>query len=138
MAGFNNYQALGNVSGANVADVSLPASTTTTVFTTGTLQPGTYLVSMSALVNSATGGASIEMQATTGTATATLTGETAAQSIIGSAAGYATLAITFVAVVTVAGTLILRANPSAASTAHYNTNVQLWGNATGWTALKIA
>ena len=138
MAGFNNYQALGNYSGANVADVSLPATTTTTVFTTSTLQPGTYLVSMSALVNSPTAGASIEMQAALGTATATLNGEVAAQSVLGSAAGYATLAITFVAVVTVAGTLILKANPSAASTAHYNTNVQGWTGATGWTALRIA
>ena len=136
MAGFTNAS-LSNTSGSNLADVALPALTTTTVFTTGTLATGTYLFTMSALVRSPTGGASIEIQARLGTALGTLSGETAGQSVLGSANGYAVLALTFIAVVTTPGTLTLVANPSAAATAHWNTNVQNWTNCTGWSAAKI-
>ena len=136
MAGFTNKQ-LSNQSGANSADVSLPASTTTTVFTTASLTTGVYLVTMSALVNSPTAGASIELQARLGTAAGTLAGETAGQSVLGAANAYATVALTFVVTVTTPGTLTLVANPSATATAHYNTNVQTWTNCTSWSVVKI-
>lgn len=136
MAGFSNDR-LSNQSGANGADVSLPASTTTTVFTTNTLNTGVYLVTMSALVNSPTSGASVELQARLGTALGSLAGETAAQSVLGAANGYATLSLSFIATVTTPGTLTLVANPSAAATAHYNTNVNLWAGTTGWSVVKI-
>jgi len=137
MPGFTN-NALSSVAGANVADVALPASTNTTVFTTGTLAQGTWLCTFSALVNSATGGAAIELKAALGTATGSLTGEIAGQSLVGAANAYTTISMTFVATLTGAGTLTLVCNPSAAAIAHYNTNAQLFPGATAYACTRIA
>ena len=137
MSGFTN-KALSNVAGANVADVTLPATTNTTVFSTSTLAQGTWLCTFSALVNSATGGAAIELKAALGTATGSLSGAIAGQSLVGAANAYTTISITFVATLTAAGTLTLVANPSAAAVAHYNTNAQSFPGATAYTCTKIA
>jgi len=137
MAGFTNHT-LSSQSGANVADVALPATTNTTVFTTATLNQGTWLCTFSALVNSPTAGASVELKAALGTAAGTLSGDIAGQSVLGSAGGYATIGMTFLATLTTPGTLTLVGNPSAAAVAHYNTNAQLFPGATGWTVVRIA
>jgi hypothetical protein len=126
------------LSGSLGSPVSISGSVETKVFDTASLGIGTWLVTMNMTANGANAN-SFEMRATVDTATATLTGATSA-AMVETVTGYqAHLSISFIAVVTVAGTLQLTAVISSnGGTAEAVTTTESWANATGYTAVRIA
>jgi hypothetical protein len=127
------------VSGSLSVSFTATSGSLNTFLTTGSLAIGTWLVNLSAVVLTS-GGLNLQIQANTGTATATLTGSTASQndsSVTGTLITGASLC--FVAVVTVAGTLTFGAYASGANQQVIAaTSTNAYPNATGYTAIRIA
>jgi hypothetical protein len=109
-----------------------------TFLTTASLGIGTWLVSFGSLVLPGTGGAVVEIEAVAGTATATFEGQTS-NSSIGSIGESAPLS--FIATVTVAGTLTFQAIATTVTgtpTIYATSFTNSYARATGYTALQIA
>jgi hypothetical protein len=109
-----------------------------TFLTTASLAPGTWLVTLGSQVLPGTGSAVVEIEAVAGTATATFEGQTA-NTTSGSEAASAPLS--FIATVTVAGTLAFQAiatTTSGTPTIYAASFTNSYPRATGWTAVRIA
>lgn len=129
------------LSGTLASSVGLPTNTKTFVFNTASLSVGTWIVSISAYLQNNGGSAALEGVAEVGTATATLSGPTSGGGgAVGPTALDFPVAFTFVAVVTVAGTLKFSAENTGgtAGTALATTGGVGFPNATGYTAFRIA
>jgi hypothetical protein len=131
--------ALASTSTAPGGDVPLTAATFATLVTTPSLPAGTYLVSGQATIKQ-TGAVASDafIQLNTGTATGTIQPTAGAQGSIAAAAG-ATIALAFTttAIITVAGTLILRGFIVNAGTALRADNQGQGVIVTGLTTAKI-
>lgn len=115
---------------------SLGITTTPATFlTTASLATGTWLINATLVGTLAAGATLVLGSVAQGTATATFSGATATVMVGTGATVPATM--TFVAVVTVAGTVLLQAATSA-STATILGADQTFGHVTGYTALKVA
>jgi hypothetical protein len=128
--------ALTSASGSIGADVLLGV-TPTTWLTTAPLAVGVWLVTVSAMVYAASNNYGVDLGVAVGTATATFSGPTATSQY--TQYDQISDSFTFIATVTVAGTLLLQGQSTSAT----NTNVKalsnlLGRNASGYTAVKIA
>lgn len=127
--------------GAISNDVNLPSNATTTGYTTASLGVGTWLVTMNGtIVGPAANVGAIELQVAEGSATSTFSGQTAGVCELAVDSARSNFALTFLATVTVAGTLILQANNQTGSTAVLKaaTVNESWAGASGWTATRVA
>lgn len=133
------YPVLTLLSGNIPSQVNLGVNTPTSIFSTASLSVGTWLVTMGWHGSSNAGGA-IECHAAVNTATATLTGELSSGADTTNVNLAVDGSITFSAVVTVAGTLQLIGEGSAASATVIDAVTRAFGfaNATGYTALRVA
>jgi hypothetical protein len=135
--------ALSTVAGVLASDVSI-ATSETTVLTTGTLAVGTWRIDAQICINEPTSATSIDISARVngGTATYTTSGPTGVQQLgaSNSTANRQTLMLrlSFIATVTVAGTIVITARSSAVSTAVAATPIQGYTGATGYTAERVA
>lgn len=131
--------ALTNASGAIGADVTLTLATLVTIQTSASLAVGTWLVTFGSHVASVAGSTgNVDISAAVGTATATLSGQTRTTTRT-FATGDTHASITFIAVVTVAGTIVFSGYASTtAAVAKYQTTGQAVSGATGYTAVRIA
>ncbi len=130
---------LTSTSGSLEADVSLGVNTETLVFSTTSLAVGSWLVNVCLTVRA--GSASvIETRAAVNTATATLTGAYAGSSDLPSGSTDENIALSFIATVTVAGTLKITARGSSgtSNTVGYRTRNNTYSPASGYTAVRIA
>lgn len=139
---------LTSASGSLSGDVTITHAATTTVLTTASLAPGTWLVTArveNALAAPSSAGI-IEGEIVVGTATATITGAAAGTgdqaAAIGSGTDSIPIVLTVLAVVTVAGTLVVRCHNSDAindgTAFHVTQGPSAFAGATGYTAVKIA
>ena len=136
--------ALTNASGQLATDVSVPTTTLTTVLTTASLAVGTWLINASlyaVALNATT--QQVDIKASVGTATATFSGGYAMTIGFPSQLGKdfsAAMTCTFIATVTVAGTLVFQAYASDSTGATFKAATALISSpgATGYTAVKIA
>lgn len=122
------------------ADQGLVANTDTLVLTTASLAVGTWRVALSAeVVNGAAAVADALINIALGTATATFSGPIAADGTIPGVIGQAVgLSLECLAVVTVAGTLQLRATSTQTSTVKQNATARGALAVTGYVAQRIA
>lgn len=129
--------AVGFASGSNGGNTTLGSNTPTKIFDTSSLGVGTWLVTMSSSLQSdTTANASITLLAAQDTATATLTGHYQGQVKQSAAASNEwDITLSFVAVITSAGTLSLTGTNTGAGNAF-----ALGGTAgmAGWTATQLA
>lgn len=137
------YPALTSASGSIGSPVSINNAVFTKIFDTASLGVGTWWVTMSTVIENLTASAvAVAVAAAVDTATATLTGVTGAETADAIASsGEDQMTVTFIAVVTVAGTLKFSAYISGASggTALSAAVVQTsLTQVTGYTALRIA
>lgn len=141
--GGTNGAAVGVVSpplaGVLGADQALVAATDTLVLTTAALAVGTWLVHMSAeIVNGGAVASDALINVALGTATATFSGPIAADGEIPGVAGQSVgLAFSCLAIVTVAGTLQLRATSVQAATVKQNATAGGARAVTGYTAARL-
>lgn len=110
-----------------------------TFMTTASLGVGTWEVKFGANLSFNSSAAGVEITTAVGTATATFEGKYSAESDFG-IAGVDELSLTFIATVTVAGTLVFQAIDQSASNSTINsvTTITSKANATGYTAVRIA
>jgi hypothetical protein len=127
--------ALTNASGSLVASFNITTTGQVTYMTTAALAVGTWLIHHGATIS--LNGNNTDITVVAGTATATFSGETAAGEV-GLASIHTQLSLDFIAVVTVAGTLVFQeiANGSG-GIIESNTAVGAFPNATGYTAVKL-
>jgi hypothetical protein len=146
--GTNWYVTAGNrdigtvLSGNLGGNISLGTNTPVNIFYTASLPIGTWQIYMGAAVEGYSTIAAIEIHSMLGSATATLTGQLAAGVDIPGTSGTfteASLSISFIAVVTVAGTLQLVGECSGTNGGNVLAATRCYtiGNATGYTAVKI-
>jgi hypothetical protein len=113
-----------------------------TFLTTGSLTTGTWLVSMSAFVESGTGGDVNEFTVNNGTATATFEGQCSAQFACATATLQGPgITLNFVATVTSGGTLVFQGitnSTSGTPVVKAATGTNSYTKATGYTAVRIA
>jgi hypothetical protein len=129
--------ALTHVSGHLLANYNLTAALAT-FMTTASLAVGTWLVSMTALIAQVGSLDNVEGKVNVGTATATFDGTLSFQKDNSGTTDNNSVSISFIVVVTVAGTLIFQAiQASATGTIDATTGGNSYANATGYTAVKI-
>jgi hypothetical protein len=132
------------VAGSLSADVSLAQNTLTTIITTGALAAGTWLVTVGFPVETGAANESVDVETVVGTATATFSGQSASSVGYTQAVGAGVLlyvALNFLCVVTVAGTLVIQcemAGGATAATVKNTSQTQGYANAAGYTAVRIA
>jgi hypothetical protein len=111
-----------------------------TFMSTATLSPGSWLVTMDAFVGTGLAGTNVEITAVPGTATATFDGIYSAN-VAGSASIlFATASLSFIATVTVGGTINFQAiatSTSGGPSIGNTTATHAYTNATGWTAIQL-
>ena len=124
--------------GTLASDVVLSGETT--VLTTGSLAAGTWKIDASIVVNQASASASsvFEARVNGGTATYSTQGPASAQGLV-AANQTTTLRLSFFAVVTKAGTIVITAKSTGRGTpsARAATTITSYGGATGYTAIKV-
>lgn len=109
-----------------------------TFLTTSSLAVGTWLVNLSGLATTALATSNAEVQVNTGTATATFEGCTSAQLESNFSGDDRTFSLSFIATVTVAGTLVFQAiNGSGTAQILAATSGHSYSNATGYTAVQL-
>lgn len=137
------YPSLVSVSGHLAGGYNLTNSLAT-FMTTGSLTVGTWLVNMSAECYCANSGTVTEVTTAQGTATATFEGcysTTISDEQVASTTTTVPAVLTFVATVTVAGTLVFRAKTSITTNfpaIDSTTRSTGYANATGYTAVRIS
>jgi hypothetical protein len=131
---------LTSASGHITGDVTLTASTTVDIFSTSSLDTGTWLVSMGTSILSATASTNVAVQCVVGTATATFTGQRSGEFKTSDQANDRTpVSLSFMAEITVAGTLKLRAHSAVNNSVAEQLGATLGSvPETGYTAIKIA
>jgi hypothetical protein len=131
-----NYLA-GNLSGSNFTQTT----SFSTFLTTASFPVGTWLVTLKADNRISAAGISSDIQVAAGTATASFQGATLASSNVGgtSAVGTNSCVLQFIAVVTVAGTLVFQARASALTSAFIDFASLVAGSTgvTGYTAIRL-
>jgi hypothetical protein len=129
------------------ASLGAPFSVTaafTTFLTTASLAIGTWLITLGAtvLVNTNGGlGDTLDLKAALGTATATLAGQSAtgASNSLSTAASNEEVSLSFLATVTVAGTLVFQARAGGTTSLVQSASpLSSTANATGYTATRVA
>ena len=130
------------LSGVIGGDVTASSTGVTKIFDTSSLAVGVWLVSMSGVFEfSGAGGVAYDVEALVDTATATFSGPRSGYGETNAAIAASVIAFTFVATVTVAGTLQFQINNNGG--AHpvivkaSTPGSGAYANATGWTALRI-
>jgi hypothetical protein len=135
---------LTSLSGVLSADTSAIGSTATTILTCSGLTAGTWLISTTISVRSAsTANVAAGVKAVAGTGSPVLTGVTSGEIYVGSSSSAtldAQVTLTFLATCTAASTVIIQGicNNSSGFLAKASTVNTGLPNATGWTAIKIA
>jgi hypothetical protein len=136
------YPALTTASGNLGSDVGLLTNSLTKVFDTASLAVGTWLVNVIMTGTWGTVTGKVEAYITTDSATATFTGasSTAMEQTGGADGAEFMMSLSVFATVTVAGTLKVEAQNSSANEAYIKaaTVDYSYGNATGYTALRVA
>ena len=125
------------------ADVSLPQNTLTTIITTVALAVGTWHVTVGFPVETGAANESIDVETVVGTATATFSGQSASTVGYTQAVGGGVLfcvALNFLCVVTVPGTIVIQcemAGGATAATVKYTSQTQGYANCAGYAAVRI-
>ena len=121
-----------------VSQQTLVANTLTTLFTV-TLPVGVFLVTFGATFGLVSQFSAPVITAAVGTATATLGGNYSAEGRIGSTTNNPTTTphVSFLAIVTVAGTILLQAMSNETDFVEATTLTEAFAGATGWTAVKV-
>jgi hypothetical protein len=117
----------------------VPVGSYSTFLTTASLAVGTWLINLG--VRALLPGAErVDIQCVVGTATATLSGNTATGADGTTSGGGLDISmnLTCIATVTVAGTLVFQAQSNGGAVNIYNNAYLGSGNDTGYTAVKIA
>lgn len=127
----NNLEGSITALAASVSSVVIPANTATVLQTTASLAAGTWLINFATNVLGSAAG-TVSLAVGTGTATATFTGQSIADGTFAVSTEDA-LSLTFLATVTVAGTLTFTASTSTDGAGTTNA-----GASTGYTAIKVA
>lgn len=132
------YPALTSAAGHLSGDYSVTGSLAT-YLTTASLAAGTWLITHCASIDPGTS-AGVEVQATTGTATATFEGKVAEEvSATSTSSQFLEATLSFIATVTVTGTLVFQGkNTGAASLIKATTPTTGLAKATGYTAVRVA
>lgn len=115
-----------------------PTGTLTTYLTTASLGIGKWLITHGANARNLAASTNLEIEANPGTATATFEGVTSGD--VGTGSGVivgSSVCLSFIATVTVAGTIVFQAKDAGSSQIAAETQVSTFGKATGYTAIPL-